>query len=268
MDIDLFKKIIDEIASKVYAVRLSLRGEATLHKQFVECVKYAKCKGINEVSTLTHGGNLHGKFMEEVIHAGIDWITISVDGVRDEYDRIRKPLKFEDTIDRLEKIKEFKRVHNLSKPVIKIQGIWPAIRPNPTEYYETFEPLSDLVAFNPLIDYLRKDSEIVYEDDFSCSQLYQRLVIGSDGRVMMCSNDEDGEHIIGDAYTESVHEIWHGKKLNEVRELHNTSNGFKQLDVCKQCYYPRKTIADEIAKCGNREILIENYIHRSQQVGN
>ena len=54
-DIDLFKKIIDEIAGKVYAVRLSYRGEATLNKNFIEALRYAKNKGIKEVSTLTHG---------------------------------------------------------------------------------------------------------------------------------------------------------------------------------------------------------------------
>ena len=52
------------------------------------------------------------------------------------------------------------------------------------------------MAFNPLIDYLRRDQDIVYEEDFSCPQLYQRIVIGSDGKVTMCSNDED--EAIGD----------------------------------------------------------------------
>ena len=34
MNFDLYKKVIDEIAHKVPAVRLSFRGEATLHKNF------------------------------------------------------------------------------------------------------------------------------------------------------------------------------------------------------------------------------------------
>ena len=39
---DLFKKVVDEVAGHVHALRLSWRGESTLHKQFVEAVKYAK----------------------------------------------------------------------------------------------------------------------------------------------------------------------------------------------------------------------------------
>lgn len=267
MDFELFKKIVDEIAGKVYALRVSLRGEATLHKNFIDCIKYAKDKGIHEVSTLTHGGNLNLEYFKKVVDAGIDWITISIDGVDEEYNKIRKPLTFEDTIKRLEDIKKYKEENNLIKPVIKVQGIWPAIRPNPTKYYNTIAPLVDLVAYNPLIDYLRKDSEIVYEENFSCSQLYQRIVVGSDGKVMMCSNDEDGENIIGNAYEETIHEIWHGENLNKVREIHNKQNGFKEISVCKLCYYPRKAVPDEQAFVGDREIWIENYVNRKQKAG-
>jgi radical SAM protein with 4Fe4S-binding SPASM domain len=267
MDFELFKKIVDEIAGKVFSLRLSLRGEATLHKNFIECIKYAKDAGIKEVSTLTHGGNLNLEFFKQCVDAGIDWFTISVDGVDDEYNKIRKPLTFKGTLKRLQDIKKYKDENNLTKPVIKIQGIWPAIRPNPTKYYEILSPLVDLVAYNPLIDYLRKDNEIVYEENFACPQLYQRIVVGSDGQVMMCSNDEDGEEIIGNANEESIYDIWHGDKFNKIRDIHNQKNGFMSMKVCKLCYYPRKMIPDEPAKVGDRDIVVENYINREQEVG-
>lgn len=267
MDFKLFKKIVDEIAGKVFALRLSLRGEATLHPRFLDCIKYAKEKGIKEVSSLTHGGNLHIDFFKQCVEAGIDWFTISIDGVDEEYNKIRKPLKFEETLKKLIDIKNYKDENNLIKPVIKIQGIWPAIRPNPTKYYNTIAPLVDLVAYNPLIDYLRKDSEIVYEENFACPQLYQRVVVGSDGQVMMCSNDEDGEEIIGSAYEESIYDIWHGEKLNKIRDIHNQEDGFKTMKVCKLCYYPRKMIPDEPAIVAEREIVVENYVNRRQVAG-
>ena len=78
MDFELFKKVIDEIGGKVPALRLSLRGEATLHKQFNECIAYAKQSGIKEVSTLTHGGKLTPEFFKKMVDTGIDWITISI----------------------------------------------------------------------------------------------------------------------------------------------------------------------------------------------
>jgi radical SAM protein with 4Fe4S-binding SPASM domain len=267
MDFDLFKRIIDEIAGNVFAVRLSLRGEATLHKQFIKCIKYTKDAGIHEVSMLTNGSRLRGEYIEQIIDAGIDWITVSIDGIGDTYEKIRQPIKFSDIVDNISQVNKIKQRKRMSKPVVKVQGIWPAVRNDPEIYYNTFAPITDLVAFNPLIDYLRKDENIIYEEEFSCPQLYQRMVVGSDGNVMMCANDEDGQVIVGDVYEQSIHDIWHGKPLNKVREIHTILDGFKSMDVCRHCYYPRKTISNETATVNGRIFNIENYIDRAQEVG-
>ena len=266
MDADLFKKIIDEVAGHVYAVRLSFRGEALLHKNFVDFAQYAKSSGIREVSSLTNGAKLKGNYLESVISSGIDWITISIDGTGETYEKIRRPIKFPHIVSNLKEINDFKTKNRMEKPVVKVQGIWPAVKEDPELYYNTFKPIADLVAFNPLIDYLRKDEDILYEDDFSCPQLYQRIVIGSDGKVMMCSNDEDGEVIIGNATTQTIHEIWHSEKLHKLREQHSSGN-FKEISPCKKCYYPRKTELNEFASVNGRKIGIENYINREQEVG-
>jgi radical SAM protein with 4Fe4S-binding SPASM domain len=266
MDWALYTRIIDEIGGKVPAIRLSLRGEATLHKRFIDAIRYAKDHGIKEVSTLTHGGKLTPEFFTRMVDAGIDWITISVDGVGATYEEVRKPLKFNDLLEKLKAMKRIKAERGLPRPVIKIQGIWPAIQVDPQGYYDTFEPLSDLVAFNPLIDYLSKDTEIEYLDNFSCPQQYQRLVIGADGRVMKCSNDEENREVIGDINTETVHQVWHGEKMQQTRELHKRPRGFMESAVCRKCYLPRKT-EDEKAAIGNRTFIVQNYINRNQIIG-
>lgn len=266
MDFDMFKRIIDEISGKVPALRLSLRGEATVHPKFVDAIRYAKDNGIKEISSLTHGGRLTLDFFKEIQQAGIDWITISVDGLKDSYERIRKPLKFDDLLDKLKAIKEYKAQHGLRKPVIKIQGIWPAVQDDPEGYYNTFAPLSDLVAFNPLIDYLGNDTDIEYLDDFTCPQQYQRLVIGADGLVMKCSNDEENREVVGDAKTQTVYEIWHGEKMKAVRMLHLQPRGFMKSAVCRRCYLPRKT-QDDVGRVGDRTFIIRNYTRRTQLIG-
>lgn len=267
MDLDLFKKIIDEIGNKVPAIRLSLRGEATLNKNFVECIRYAKEKGIKEISTLTHGFKLDLPFFEKITKAGIDWITISIDGVEETYNEIRKPLKYDDLLEKIKKIKEYKIKNNLKKPVIKVQGIWPAVAKNINKYYDTFSPIVDQVAFNPLIDYLWNDSEIEYiDEDFSCPQQYQRLVVGADGLVMKCSNDEENKEVVGNLNNESLYDVWHGEKLSKVREMHKQKNGFMQSSVCKKCYLPRKT-KDDVKEVNGRKIIIKNYTKRTQIVG-
>ena len=266
MEWDLFTKIIDEIGGKVPAIRLSLRGEATLHTKFVDCVRYAKEKGIKEISMLTHGGKLTLPYFEKIAKAGIDWITISVDGIGSTYESIRKPLKFDDLLEKIKAIKRFKDENGLHRPVIKIQGLWPAIQENPQAYYDTFAPYADLIAFNPLIDYLGNDRKIEYLEDFTCPQQYQRLVIGADGLVMKCSNDEENREVIGDLKLKTVHDVWHGENMNNVRDLHKRPRGFMESEVCKRCYLPRKT-QDEVGVVGARTFIVKNYVHRIQVVG-
>lgn len=266
MDMELFKKVVDEIAGKVTAVRLSLRGEPTLHPEFIKCIRYCKDMGIQEVSFLTNSSKLNKEYFIQVAKAGADWITISIDGIGKQYENIRRPLKFEETLKKIKDICEIKKKNNWNKPVIKVQGIWPSIRDNPSEYYNIFAPYADLVAFNPLIDYLDQDEDIVYEEDFICPQMYQRLVIGSDGQALLCSNDEEGRYILGDAAADSIYDIWHGERLNKARELHRNGQ-FKEMEVCRKCYLPRATEDSERACVNDREIIIKNYINRDQTIG-
>ena len=267
MDYNLFTKIVDELSGNVPAIRLSLRGEPTLHPRFIECIKYAKNRGIREISFLTNGSRLDSESFVKIMDAGATWITISIDGLADKYEAIRKPLIFEETLQKIKSIKKIKEKKNSLKPVIKIQSLWPAIRNNPSMFYKTFVPFVDLIAFNPLIDYLQKDEDIVFIESFSCPQLYQRLVVGADGQVMMCSNDEESSHVIGDANRETIYEIWHGKNLNKVRKLHQVKNGFKQISACKRCYLPRETEITEIAEVDGRKFGILNYVNRAQRIG-
>ena len=250
----------------LYSIRLSLRGEAFLHPKIYEMIKYAKEHGIKEVSTLTHGGHINEEKFEKLVDLGLDWLTISFDGIGEMYEKIRHPLKFDDAVQKIKNYQKIKKDKGVVKPVIKVQTIWPAISKNPKEFYNIFNPITDQIASNPLIDYLGKDEDIVYEENFTCPQLWQRMVIGSDGRVMLCANDEMSSHIVGDIKNESVYDIWHGDKINEAREIHKKHKGAKELEVCKHCYLPRKTQREK-AELGDRTLNIDNYINREQKVG-
>jgi MoaA/NifB/PqqE/SkfB family radical SAM enzyme len=267
MNVDLAKKIIDEIAGKVFALRLSWIGESTMHPDFIELIKYAKDRDIREVAFLTNGYKLDLDYFKQLVDAGADWITVSIDGIGETYSQIRKPLVFEDIYQKLKDIKKYKDENNLIKPVIKIQAIWPAIRENPTKYYNMIAPYVDLVAYNPLIDYLHKDDDIVYVDDFSCPQHYQRVVVASNGIASMCSSDDFVDHPIGDTNIQTIHEIWHGEAFNKMREIHCRKDGYMSIKACKNCFYPRATENTEVAQVNERTIYIENYINRKQKVG-
>jgi len=267
MDFNLVKKIVDESASyNLYSMRLHSRGEPFLHPKIFEIIKYIKEKGIKEVSSLTHGGTLNEEKFEKLIDLGLDWLTISFDGVGEIYEKIRYPLKFDDAIQKIKNYQEIKKQRGVVKPVIKVQAVWPSIEKNPEEFYKIFNPITDQVASNPLIDYLGNDTDIVYEENFTCPQLWERFVICTDGRVMLCGTDEMNQHIIGDVTKESIYDVWHGKKLNKAREIHMRHMGVKEIEICKYCYLPRKTTKDT-TKLFDRLLNTEKYVNREQTIG-
>ena len=266
MESSLYYRIIDEIAGYVPALRLSFRGEPTLHPKLIEFITYAKEKGMKEVSFLTNGSNLTDEYIRKLIEAGVDWITVSIDGIGEVYESIRKPLKFEEIFQKIKRFSEIKKEMGVHRPVVKIQGIWPAVKQNLEEYYNMFESITDLIAFNPLIDCLDKDTDIVYEENFACPQIYQRIFIASDGKALMCANDETNMNVIGDLSKESVYEVWHGEGLQKVRDTHKREKGFLEVPVCRKCYLPRVT-EDEITYLNGRKIIVKNYIGRSQKIG-
>jgi len=262
MDFELYKKLIDECAKyKPYSIRISFRGEAFLHPQIFDIIKYAKDSGIKEVSSLTHGGMLDDEKFRKLIDVGLDWLTISFDGVGETYNKIRAPNKYDEQITKIKRFSKIKKELGKVKPVIKIQSIWPAIAEKPEEFYETFEGFVDQIATNPLIDYSEDRAKgAQYIENFTCPVLWQRLSVGADGRVLLCINDEMGSEILGDVNKESIYDIWHGKKLQKARDIHLKHKGVDELFPCKNCTYPRKITENEY-KIGERNVKGFDYIN-------
>lgn len=266
MDFDLFTKLVDECATGgVYSIRLSFRGEAFLHKRIVDCVRYAKQQGIKEVSTLTNGLRLDEEMFTQIMEAGIDWITISFDGLGETYEQIRHPAKYDRAVEKIANYARIKKGVMRVKPVIKIQSILPAIEQDPQAFYDVFAPITDMVSANPLIDFMQSKRDMPKIENFSCPQIYQRLVVGADGLCMMCANDEEGRIIVGNANQQSIHEIWHGAEMTRVRAIHRRYAGATELAACAECYLPLQTYESEV-QVGERCVSTEKYLSGTQKV--
>lgn len=267
IDFALIKKVIDEVADKVYSVKFGSFGEATLHPDLINAITYAKQKGVREVSLITNGSRLSESYSKSLINAGLDWLMISIDGLHDVYEKIRFPLKFEETLGKLKFIKSYKEATGKVKPVVKVSSVWPAMRPNPQLYYDTLSPLCDLVAFNPLCDLGANPFENPeYLPSFSCPHFWQRLFIGCDGKALLCCNDYTRDVYMGDVSTSTIHEIWHGPAFQKVREIHSVADGFKTMRPCNYCFMGLKTEFDEKFEVDGREIWVENFVGLSRDI--
>lgn len=67
-----------------------------------------------------------------------------------------------------------------------------------------------------------------------CVLPFRDLNIWADGHAVLCCEDWNEEHIVGDLNTQTIAEIWHGPALTEVRRKHVASQG-GDLALCAKC---------------------------------
>src|SRR6188508_1711687 len=98
MDMDLFRKVVDECAALgITHVRVHNYGEPFLDKQLVEKVRYAKSRGIAEVGMISNGSLITEEIARGMIEAGLDAINISVDAAgKDVFERTRLNLDYDE----------------------------------------------------------------------------------------------------------------------------------------------------------------------------
>jgi len=236
MDFDLYKKGIDECAqNKLYSIRLSWRGESLLNPNLVKMVSYAKNKGIKEVSFITNGLCLEGPLAKKLIKSGLDYITVSVDGMPEHYNRLRKPSTFKEITEKLRKFYFLKKRIGKGYPKLKVQGIWTYIMNNPARYYNYFKEFTDKINFDPENDYsLRKVPQDAY---FICQYPWQRITITSQGEIPLCISDWNLCTKIGDLKKQSISEVWHSEIMEKYRRMQLDKKRL-HIPCCKRCHRP------------------------------
>jgi hypothetical protein len=236
MAFELYQKGIDECAEHgLYSIRLSWRGESTLHPRLVEMVAYAKLKGIKEVSFITNGTLLNESLSNELIQAGLDYITISVDGLPRHYNRLRAPSTYDGVTERIRRLYELKTRTGAGYPLVKVQAIWTYVKEDPETFYRHFCPITDNISFDPENDYSLRD--VPQDDAFVCQYPWQRITITWNGGIPLCISDWNASTLIGDLRRQTIREVWLGAEMNHYREQQRNR---KRLSIacCRQCHRP------------------------------
>ena len=92
MNFEVFKKIVDEIPDKQEkTMSLYNYGEPLMHREIEKFVEYAKESRIGNIKIATNGTFLTRKKASELCLAGLDYLSISVDGITQKsYEEFRK----------------------------------------------------------------------------------------------------------------------------------------------------------------------------------
>jgi radical SAM protein with 4Fe4S-binding SPASM domain len=228
-------------------------------------VRYAKSSGIKDVATLSNGENMLEKDLNDMVDSGLDWISFSVDGMEESYNRIRHPATFQDLVSKIEKIVQIRKDKKVNKPLIRIQTIYSSIEHDPEEFFDFWEKVVDKVNF--IADEDRADDMRNFPRDpaFACPSPWQRMTIGYDGAVFPCVSDYLARDPIGDIKEQTLYEIWHGDRVKKLRDAHASKRAFEEFSSCGDCCHGGLMREEEIV-LKNRTIKLRKYIGQDPNV--
>lgn len=239
MSFDVYKKVIDEFASKGgSSIKLCYLGEPLLHKDLGKMIKYAKKKGIIDVRLATNGNLLTNKKATQIVESGLDLIIFSIDSCKPEiYEQIRVNGHLEKVIQGLEFLNQLKEFFQLDKPKIQIQAIPMELNReeiNSREYHNFFRKYAHSIRISPFCEDYTIIEPIGKTPDFFCESVYRRMTIWADGSIAVCCGARTPDKILGHISQNTLEEIWLGEKFMEIRNLMKERKSHL-IEICKTC---------------------------------
>jgi radical SAM protein with 4Fe4S-binding SPASM domain len=265
MDFALYKKIIDECRREpLHSIKLSWRGEPLLNPRIVEMIVYAKQQGIRDVAFLSNGERLHPTLTEALVDSGLDWISISFDGMGEVYNRIRKPAIFEETLEKIRYFRAYRDRRQKTKPLIRIQSVHSAIRGQEADFLKLWDGVADRV--NIIADQIRSiaEKDYVHDPTYICPAPWQRMCISWDGKVVQCVTDYLEGNILGNVNEKSLKAIWKDQPFHELRRLMKQGERLR-TQPCRTCS-DDGVIEEEEIRLGERVVKAAHYTHQGIDV--
>ncbi len=238
MDVELFKKIVDECAALgITHVRVHNYGEPFLDRQLVEKVRYAKQKGIQEVGMISNGSLITEELARGMIEAGLDAINISVDAAgKDVFERTRLNLDYDTVIANVRTLARLRQESARTRPKLILSFVRQNNSDEERAFIEEWRGVADKIHITDLHNWagtLNDKSDV----RFPCYRLWLTFTVLWDGRVSLCCADFDGRHILGDLRTSTIAQVWNSPAYRAVRRQQLESGG---PEICRTCDLPKK----------------------------
>jgi len=234
MDFDMFKRILDEGQEhKLYSVKLSYRGESLLHPRLPEMVAYAKKCGVIDIAFNSNGMLLTERIARALIDAGLDRISISIEGTDPAYyERERRGARFDTVRRNVERLKNLREGLGLDYPRIRIQTVaLPGL--DLKEYARVWGPLCDETASVDYRDVCAREEPAV-DTTWACPNLWQRMAIEWDGSIGACNFDEHHKLQCGRFPQTTILEAWSSPLARATREAHQRGLSHT-VEACRSC---------------------------------
>ena len=227
MDIDFFKKIIDEAAEGgTKAITLASRGEPTLHPKLGEMLEYCSGKFF-ELKINTNGIILKDKLIHQILKSGVTDMVFSIDSyTKKDYESIRIQGVFETVLNNVKRFKEIKeRFYPNSKCATRVSGVRVDKKQDPNAFKDFWKEYVEhvvIVEMENRWDTYNNPKEIA--GTCACDYLWERMYVWYDGLCNPCDVDYKSELQVGSIKENSIKDIWTGEKYQKLRKLHLDGN--------------------------------------------
>jgi radical SAM protein with 4Fe4S-binding SPASM domain len=253
---DLFRHVIDQLATSLSYLTFYFQGEPFLHPEFLEMVRYAGSRGIY-TATSTNAHFLKDDQAKETVLSSLDRLIISIDGTtQDTYESYRVGGSLEKVIEATKRILYWKKKLRSATPHVVFQFL--VVKPNEHQIPEIYKLANELgvdqvVLKTAQIYDFQNDHHLIPEQDRyaryrkdeggtytiknklenHCWKMWSSCVITWDGKVVPCCFDKDAQYALGNVTRNSFAEIWQGKPYQQFRSMLLRSRS--EIEICKNC---------------------------------
>ncbi|MGV7222794.1 MAG: radical SAM/SPASM domain-containing protein [Nitrospinales bacterium] len=263
MDLDLFKKLIDEIGDYVFLILFWGWGEPFLNPSAYDMIAYANQKGIKIVSSTNGHVFAEDDHAEKLVRSGLDALIFAIDGISQEtYKQYRKRGDLAKVIKGLKKVVSARDRLQSITPMINLRFIVMKHNEHEVPQLKEFAELlgADLITLktlnphdglnvigktgpeaeflpqNPNYQRFRLDPithKPVRRTHNPCKDLWNYSAMNRDGKIVMCCEDYSEKTLLGDLKTETFKDVWFGHNYRELR--HKFRDDYRTISLCAQC---------------------------------
>lgn len=124
LDTDLLKKVIDEVSGFRIRPRIHLSGggEPTIHKGFIDIIRY--CRGKKLIWSVTTNGFTMEKIYKDIVDNNCDHITFSIHGTRPAHEKtVGVPGSFDKAVSGIRLLDRYKKEKGAARPPIALNCV-------------------------------------------------------------------------------------------------------------------------------------------------
>ncbi len=261
MDMDVYRKIIDDFGTRGGVVTFGTFGEPLMDKFMQERIEYLqRYPKIHKVEVLTNGFFLNDKIVPTLLKHGVG-VDISLDELDKQTFEDVKKMSFDVVRDNIVSFLEANKKAAHPVPVnIRIKTLRTVEETMQQELFKIIASHDCSVVLNSIDDNiisnwagkLDKDA-FVKEFEIStnnktrythkrfnqtniapCTQLWKWMVVYWDGSVVLCCADMFSQTVVGDLKTNSITEVWNGPTMKNYRDQMVNRKRF-DVAICQDC---------------------------------